>query len=72
MCIRDSTLGIQVKNFALYLKQVIQERFVAVKVAVQIPFIKIKNLESLEYEGISVILALESEIHIIWFHWTSL
>lgn len=46
----QNTLGIQVENFALYLKQLIQKRFVVVKVAVQIPFIKIQNLESLEYE----------------------
>ena len=46
----QNTLGIQVKNFALYLKQVIQKRFVVVKVAAQIPFIKIQNLESLESE----------------------
>jgi len=46
----QNTLGIQVENFAPYLKQVIQKRFVVVKVAVQIPFTKIQNLESLEFE----------------------
>lgn len=46
----QSTLGIQMENFTLYLKQVIQKRFVVVKVEAQIPIIKIQNLGSLECE----------------------
>jgi len=40
----------QGENFALYLKEVIQKRFVVVKVAAQITLIKIQNLEALECE----------------------
>lgn len=40
----------QGENVALYLKEVIQKRFVVVKVAAQIPLIKIQNLKALESE----------------------
>lgn len=40
----------QGENFALFLKEVIQKRFVVVKVAAQITLIKIQNLEALECE----------------------